>query len=305
MKSRVFVWLVPFLLAFSTSTAWGWSAEGHGDLAFAAMERLPKSLQDEYRSVLMAGPWVKGKDKISWRSVASRAAAWPDRARNQPLSKLFSQYGSGKVPAALKAYRDRPTNDWHYTNALFINTLGKVVEANSNSVGKSCPPTAEGRLLEVWPHLFSAYQQARDQRDKAIVLAFVLHMVGDAYQPLHLLGSLDRKCRHDRGGNGFCVAPMVGFQAGMRCRDSLHFLWDKGFGAFADDFAVAEKFRGNPRDLTPAVKAVKRIATRVYPEKPGQAESASYQDRSRRQAGQMAQLASAHLLAALENLGRK
>lgn len=304
MTLRLLGWLPLVVLLFLSPQAWGWSAKGHGEIAVAALERLPQSLRDEYRSVLMSGPWVKEKDKISWRSVASRAAAWPDRARNQPLSKLFSQYGSGQVPAALKVYRDRSTNDWHYTNALFINPLGKVVEANSKPVGKSCPPAAEGRLLEIWPHLFGAYRQAQDPRDKAIVLAFVLHFVGDAYQPLHLLGSLDGSCRQDKGGNAFCVAPVVGFKAGLRCRDSLHFLWDQGFGAFAEDLVVG-RFRGDARSLDAAVKQVRRIATEVYPKKPADAQSAAYKTRSGRHARQMAQLASAHLTAALQSLERK
>lgn len=303
MKRRFFVWLAPFFLTVVTCQAWGWSAQGHGDIAVAALEQLPKSLQQEYRSVLMAGPWAKGK--VSWHSAASRAAAWPDRVKSQPLSKLFSQYGSGKVLTALQAYYNRPTSDWHYTNALFINPLGKVVEANSRSSAKACPPSREGKLMEIWPKLFSAYHQAKDPRDKAIVLAFVLHLVGDAYQPLHLLGSLDDQCRHDRGGNGFCVAPVVGFKAGLRCRDSLHFLWDKGFGAFEDDLTVKARLRGDPRSLTPAQDAVKRIAKNVYPEKPSHSDTPAYQNRSRRQASQMAQLASGHLASALESLARK
>lgn len=136
-------------------------------------------------------------------------------------------------------------------------------------------------------------------------MAFLLHMVGDAYQPLHLLGSLDSSCRHDRGGNAFCVAPIVGFKAGLRCRDSLHFLWDQGFGAFADDIRIGKDFRGDVRDLSVAVKLVRRVAAEVYPRKSEQPTSKSYETRSRRQVADMAQRASAHLAATLEFLADK
>jgi hypothetical protein len=302
MKLRLLAWL-PFVVLLSLSpVAWGWSAKGHGEIAVAALERLPKPLQDEYRTVLMAGPWAKGD--ISWRTAAMRAAAWPDRVKDMPLRKLFGQYGSGKVPAALQSYRKPSTADWHYTNALFIDTKGRLVEATANAAGKSCPPARQGELLTIWPTLFTAYKQATDPRDKAIVLAFVLHFVGDAYQPLHLLGSLDDSCRQDKGGNAFCVGPVVGFKAGLRCRDNLHYLWDQGFGAYKEDLTVG-KFRGDARSLDAAVKEVRRIATEVYPKKPADIQSAAYKNRSSRHARQMAQLASAHLAAALQNLGRK
>lgn len=297
---RQWTWCLLCLLV--CPSVWGWSTNGHGDIAVVALEQLPKPTQEEYWQILAAGPWVKAKDKISWRAVASRAAAWPDRVRSQPVSKLFSQYGSGKVPAALNAYRDLSTNDWHYTNALFLAANGKLVKASPVGSGASCPPTSDGRLLETWPHLMAAYEQSGDARDKAIVLAFLLHMVADAYQPLHLMGSLNTNCRHDRGGNAFCVGPIVGFKAGLRCRDSLHFLWDQGFGVFATELSAPKRFRGNPRDLSAAVTAVKRIGSQVYPGKSEEPSSASYQQRSRRHTEEMAQKASGHLAATLKLL---
>lgn len=293
-------WLLLILCWLASPPSWGWSAKGHGDIAIAALEQLPAATQQEYQQILAAGPWAKGG--VSWRSHAARAAAWPDRIKTMPLRKVFGQYGSGKVPAALQSHRKQPTNDWHYTNALFIDSSGRVVEAATGGATKTCPPVREGQLLAVWPSLFVAYEQSRDPRDKAIVLAFLLHFVADAYQPLHLLGSLDTECRHDRGGNAFCVVPLVGFKAGLRCRDSLHYRWDQGFGAFSEDWQPAKRFRGDAHELSAAVTAVRRIARQVYPLKPEQLESASYQNRSRRQAIEMAQLASAHLIAALTSL---
>lgn len=293
-------WLLFFLCWLASPPTWGWSAKGHGDIAIAALEQLPKSTQLEYQQILAAGPWAKGG--VSWRSNAARAAAWPDRVKGMPLRKVFGQYGSGKVPAVWQSYRKRPTGDWHYSNTLFLDSAGRVVEAATGGATKTCPPARDGRLLTVWPSLFTAYEQARDSRDKAIVLAFLLHLVADAYQPLHLMGSLDASCAHDRGGNAFCVAPVVGFKAGLRCRDSLHFVWDQGFGAFAEDVVPAKGFRGDVRDLSVAVTRVQRIARQVYPQKSEQPTSATYQKRSRRQVGQMAQRASAHLAAALKSI---
>lgn len=295
------LWWVLLLCWLVNPSAWGWSADGHGDIAIAALEQLPAPTQRAWQQVLAEGPWAKRN--ASWRSHAARAAAWPDRVRSVPLNRLFDQYGSGKVPDALRSYRRLPTSDWHYTNTLFMDANGQLVKAGAaKNSGATCPPAPGGRLLEVWPKLFVAYEAAQDPRDKAIILAFVLHFVGDAYQPLHLLSSLDARCRHDRGGNAFCITPSPGFKAGLRCRDNLHFLWDQGFGAFKEKLTPAQHFRGEARDLAAAVNAVRRIAAQVYPAEPQQVESATYQSRSRRQVAELAPLASAHLAAALKSL---
>jgi hypothetical protein len=296
------VGLLVLVFGLISPTVWAWSANGHGDIAVAALDRLPNVLQDEYRPVLMSGPWVRGD--ISWRTAAARASAWPDRVRDMPVRKLFGQYGSGKVPGALHSYRKLTTSDWHYTNALFIDASGQIVEAAKGTTARACPPSRDGKLLTVWPDLLVAYEQSTDPRDKAIILAFLLHMAADAYQPLHLMGSLDSNCRHDRGGNAFCVAPVVGFKAGLRCRDSLHFLWDQGFGVFAGDVQAGTHFRGDVRDLSVAITQVRRIAPQVYPRKSEQPTSTRYKSRSQRHVADMAEHASAHLAASLEFLAK-
>lgn len=296
MKKALFI----FVLVFWPVWSWAWSAAGHGDIAIAALEQVPEKKRKEFQSILMEGPWAKGN--ISWKTAASRAAAWPDRIRDMPLRKLFGQYGSGSVPPALQAYRKDSTKEWHYVNTLFIDTSGRILEATQNASAKSCPPAQEGMMLEIWPHLFKAYEQAKDPRDKAIVLSFILHMVGDAYQPLHVLGSVDGGCRHDRGGNGFCTAPIVGFQAGLRCRESLHYLWDQGFGVFADDISSKARFSGDPKSLTPALKEVRKVAESVYPKKSESPTSESYKNRSRKHVETVAKKASEHLAAALKTL---
>lgn len=292
----VMAWIAP------PDDVWAWSYQGHGDIAVAALEQLPGSARSDYAEILLAGPWAKGN--ISWRAAAARAAAWPDRIRDLPLRKLFGQYGSGKVPAALQKYRKESTASWHFSNALFIDSSGRVLEAGPQSAGKSCPPAREGKLLEVWPNLFEAYQQVKDPRDKALVIAFILHLGADAYQPLHLMGSLDANCRHDRGGNGFCTMPLVGFQAGKRCKESLHYQWDQGFGVFAGDVEAVGRFRGDVRSLDPALHEVRQVAPSVYPTKVGGAESPVYANQSKRLVTRMTRLASEHLAATLVFLQR-
>lgn len=289
-------------IALAPLSAWGWSAKGHGDIAVAALEALPDSIRADYRQLLQTGPWTK-KRNASWRSHAARAAAWPDRIRDQSLSELFASYGSGKVPAALAAYRQSNTNDWHYTNALYLSAGGQLLPASTEKT-PACPPPARGRLLEVWPDLVTAYHQAADPRDKTLVLAFVLHLLADAYQPLHLMASLNESCKHDRGGNAYCLTPARGFHPAQHCEQSLHFLWDQGFGAFDGDLPSAGGFRGEPKDLAPVINQAKTAAPDVYPRQPEQALADKYRKRGHDQVERLSGLAVAHMAALLTELAR-
>jgi len=298
---KIFGWLLWCGIALVPVSAWSWSAKGHGDIALAAVEALPESLQAEYRELLQTGPWAKGNP--GWRTAVARAAAWPDRIRDEPLRKLFGRYGSGKVPTALTAYRQAGTNDWHYTNALYLSRQGKLLPASTDK-NPSCPPAAQGRLLQVWPDLVVGYGEVKDPRDRALLLVFILHLLGDAYQPLHLMASLNDDCKHDRGGNAYCLTPTRGFHPTQRCDQSLHFLWDQGFGAFDGDLPSAGKFRGDPLDLTRALARAKAIAPDVYPRKPEQTQEGNYRKRGRLQVEQSGGLAVSHLTALLLQLAK-
>lgn len=297
---KILSWLVCWIALVPVS-AWSWSAKGHGDIAVAALEALPVSVQAEYRQLLQTGPWAKGNP--SWRVAVGRAAAWPDRIRDEPLRKLFGRYGSGKVPGALAAYRQANTNDWHYTNALYLSHQRKLLPASTDK-NPSCPPPAQGRLLQVWPDLVAAYHQSSDPRDKALVLVFILHLLADAYQPLHLMASLNEDCKHDRGGNAYCLSPTRGFHPAQRCEQSLHFLWDQGFGAFDGKLQSAGKFRGEPADLGVVIAQAKAVVADVYPLQPGQTLEKNYRQRGRLHVERLSELAVSHIAALLMELSR-
>lgn len=298
MKMLRWLWLGVTLAA---APAWSWSAKGHGDIAVAALEALPDPVQRFYRPLLQSGPWAQGAR--GWRAAAARAAAWPDRIRDEPLQLLFERYGSGRMPAALATYRAANTNDWHYTNALYLSAQGRLLPA-SQEENPSCPPPAQGRLLKVWPDLVAAYHQAADPRDKALVLAFILHLLADSYQPLHLMASLDASCKHDRGGNAYCLTPARGFHPAQRCEQNLHFLWDQGFGAFDGDLAAGGHFQGEAADLQAAFTQVKAVALAVYPQHPDAALRSQYTKDGRAQVERLSANSAAHLAALLLELAQ-
>ncbi|MCX2575115.1 S1/P1 nuclease [Pedobacter sandarakinus] len=113
-------------------------------------------------------------------------AAWADEVRNQP------------------AYRN--TAGWHFVNlplglnrAKFRDSIGKIKEANL----LSALVLNESILLD--PNATKS--------QKAIALKFVVHLVGDAHQPMHVSRA------EDKGGNSI----QVQFDGKGT---NLHTLWD-------------------------------------------------------------------------------
>lgn len=274
--------------------AGAWSAQGHTEIAAAAFDGLSKKEQGALAPLLAAGPWA-GKAGTPAQVNFARAATWPDSIRDQSLQQLFERHGSGEVPEALQPYRSQGTAQWHFVNAYFLTSSGEIVRGASQAGG--CPPKPYGRLYEIWTPLLDAFAQAEDKRDKAVILAFIVHIVGDAYQPLHTFAALDQHCEHDRGGNGYCV----GTANGKPCESNLHQLWDRGFGVFDSDWRRKVNFEGNVRDLDQGAHLL-NYAKQIYPPKPEVAQSFAYRRRSAERVRKQARLATAHMRAVLREL---
>lgn len=293
---NLLAWILVIALSVSFSDeARAWSAPGHMQIAEAAFVGLSKQEQGALSSVLAAGPWV-GKGNAPAQAHLARAAVWPDRIRDTSLQQIFQRHGSGRVPPALRSYRMHDTAQWHFVNARFLTPAGELVPASSRA--QSCPPAAYGQLYDVWVPLLNAFTQANDVRDKAIILAFIMHMGGDAYQPLHTFAALDQHCDHDRGGNGYCVESAQG----KRCKTNLHQLWDRGFGVFDSKWQRDVQFNGDIRDLY--AQRLKDVV-HIYPVSAESVHKPEYQRMAAETVRSQSVLAAAHLRAVLRELAHE
>ncbi len=285
---------------------WAWSASVHADLAKAAYAQLTPNQQTAYVRLL------KGNkiSKPNYRPAAQIGylARWPDHLRNISVQDIFRKYGSGEVPRALAAYSGQNTNDWHFENVLYVDDQQQVREAGKRQAKGRCPPPRNGQLLTVWPKLLKAYKQSTDSRDKSILLAFILHAAGDAHQPLHLMAGLKPDCKHDAGGNGFCVDAGLGrfTYPKERCKLNLHQAWDRGFGLFDKRFSADPvKQKAKAQNLNQVVSLHRSWAADVYPSEERPFGSAAYQVLARQITQQAASRAVAHQTQLLRELAPK
>ncbi len=299
--------LAGWLIA-AMSPALGWSANGHATIAKAAFAELTPAQQRFYADLLADNRISTTRSNTAVH--LGTLAKWPDQVRPLTVQQLFTQYGSGKVPRALAAWSGRTTREWHYENALLVDGMGRLVDAlpAQDKPSKSCPPARNGKMLAIWPQLLAAWEQTRDRHDQVLLISLLLHFSGDAHQPLHTMAALRPGCKHDGGGNGFCVAPGPArfAERNQRCNNNLHRAWDGGFGVLNKSFApVPWKASLQVSDLQGVLKDHRAWAGEIYPNADREFESEQYQARSREIIKTAASRAVAYQTLLLRDLARR
>ena len=297
---RSSIFFLSIACLFNSADIKAWSFKGHSVIAQSAAEGLPKRTRIQIQEILKKGPWCEEQSRCL--NAVAKASAWPDRIRDKSIAQLFSLYGSGQVPKALREYQNQNSTTWHFVNVLYLSPGGAIVYASEEAgKTKTCPPSVFGLLFEIWPKLLTSYRQSTDSRDKALVLAFILHLAADAYQPLHLLSGLDAECKGDKGGNGFCLDKHSGTQ--KRCKKNLHSLWDQGFGVFDSDLTVPDhEFDGNYTSLESAQMFLKPHLKFIYPKSVSEVHNRHYHARARSLTESASTHAMAHLMKTLNEL---
>jgi hypothetical protein len=221
-------------------------------IALLAYDALPAELRQSLVRLLEAHPRFP-EDFLphvppDLKSVADRdrwifahAATWPDLARGQPA------YEHGT---------------WHYVNLPLYLRGGRLVScaearaAFPESVRKIAEQqAAEGApgarvqdsIREALPKALGVLGDVRaSAAERALALSWVLHLVGDAHQPLHGVALFTEKrfVTGDRGGNDIIITQ----------RGSLHRLWD---GLLGDETSLGAVSR-----------SVARLRATRYPTKP-------------------------------------
>jgi hypothetical protein len=177
-----------------------WSGAGHQVIAAEAFCELPSSLQKKLGQVLQAHPQYESwNDSLSQDAgsldkrleLVMRASTWADEIRR----------------------RDNPYNrpKWHYIDyPLRPPKFPLLPEGAPNDNILSG--------IEQCERVLSDRKASPEQ--KAVHLAWLIHLIGDLHQPLHCASFFAAVYPDgDKGGNGFFVKP-----AGRGV--TLHHLWD-------------------------------------------------------------------------------
>jgi len=283
------------LSVLAAGACWSWNATGHMLTAAIGYERLPTETRAKVDAILKAHPdyakWSSEYEKRGGgvglgRYAFMQASAWPDVIRRS---------GSPYDHAA-----------WHYVDYPLTAKIDLSPES----------PTPQDDVLFGLGQCESRLKSAAtSQEEKAIYLAWMLHLVGDVHMPLHSTALVNDRYtapEGDRGGNDFWIKD--GGEA-----SNLHSLWDNLPGRSRDPLQIVAMAKvlnppgqvtdaGTPQSWSMESYAVARAITYQYLGlKGGDKKNAAielpagYKDRARRKAMERVTLAGVRISETLKN----
>jgi hypothetical protein len=219
------------------SHASAWNAHGHMLIALVAYDALPEPKRASLATLLESHPRYRQdllpavpaslespRERARW--LFAHAATWPDLARGQ------ADYDRGtwhyvNLPLALRRRELVTCRDARRDFPASVLRVA-AIDAERRARGEPGMPAGDSIRIALPANERTLLDESATPEARALALSWVLHLVGDAHQPLHgvALFSRSRFVTGDRGGNDILV----------RGRASLHRVWDELLG---DDVAPA------------------------------------------------------------------
>lgn len=198
MKKTFFATLVLLALtAFSPIASLAWDDAGHKITTFIAWQEMTPAARAKAAEILLAAPedsMLSAYFSGDSRSETARqmelfmlASTWPDIVRDRKFAVRYAKYHH---------------SNWHYADTFWTRENGaiKILGNTDGEGGKAVEKLYEFEKLLADPKAPNA--------DKAVALAWVLHLAGDIHQPLHASARVtELEPKGDQGGNLFLLSP--------------------------------------------------------------------------------------------------
>jgi len=201
-----------FILFFSIQVS-AWNATGHRLTAWIAWEHLTPKARLEASRLLHQHPdfqhWARRtKDRDANRGIFVESSVWADRIR---YDKRFYDAGAEAPTPLLPGFPDmRRHRSWHYVN--------RPVD------GSPLPSSNPGRLHQKIPKMLKTIGQHQGlEKERIYALPWIIHLVGDAHQPLHTSILLNAKGQWDAQGT---LQKIVNPFNRHKSVSTLHTYWD-------------------------------------------------------------------------------
>lgn len=206
------VWLTLAALLLGSGDASAWNAGGHRLVAAIAWKEIDPPTRTRIGELLAAHPdharWLaryKGDDPDY--AAFLEASTWADDIRRDPRFHDDDEAATAPMPGFPDMGRHR---SWHYIDQPVFAT--PILSPGDGELDLRL-----ARLGET----VRRHEAAKPQR--AYALAWLIHLVGDAHQPLHTVSRFDKEGRSDDGGNALWVET----PHHPRLREmTLHAYWD-------------------------------------------------------------------------------
>jgi hypothetical protein len=205
--------IIGFVLSFSSVGTLAWDDVGHKITGYIAWQRMSPKARENVIKILRSAP-EDSHLSVYYQPYGVRTEAdkqldyfmlvptWADIVRDRAFPVRYEKYHKG---------------DWHYTSVFWRQANGRA-----ELIADRKP---DGQAIEKLAEFEKALRDpAVTDRDKAVALAWFLHIGGDIHQPLHTSSRVtDVEADGDRGGNTFLISPQGAPRAEQQ---NLHWFWD-------------------------------------------------------------------------------
>lgn len=212
MKLKRTLFAAIFILSLVIPT-FAWNDVGHKITGYIAWQRMSPKAREAVIRILRSAPEdshlsvyfqpfgiePEEKRRLEYFSLVP---TWADIARDRSFPVRFGKYHK---------------SNWHYSDTFWKMSDGKVTILP--------PPEAGGLGVE---KLVEFDRLIRDSSapdaEKAIAIAWLMHIGGDLHQPLHTSARVtDTEPKGDQGGNLFLLTPK---DTPRENQVNLHWFWD-------------------------------------------------------------------------------
>jgi hypothetical protein len=217
----IYVFFVCFVTTFSQNIL-AWDDSGHKLVAYIAWERMTPKAREAAIKLLLSAPEESQIMALQPTPPDIEISTYPIGARSRE-SKQREFFMVVAYWADIVRERKYPNRNkfhhgtWHYLDTFWREANGKVEVVTDVEHDKE----------NVVERLFNFDKVLRDSTakdaDRAIALAWILHLSGDVHQPLHASGRITPEDPKggDQGGNTFSLSPKDAPR-----KENLHWYWD-------------------------------------------------------------------------------
>ena len=205
--------MLAVFLAFLSINTQAWDDVGHKISAYIAWQRMTPTTRENVIKILRAAP-----EDSMLGAYYQNYGATPEAQRKKEFFMFTATWADVVRDRAFEdRYKKYHKSNWHYDDTFWRQNGSTAAPLEDFEEGGQAVP----RLVEF--HKTIRDPGASD-KEKAIAIAWIMHLVGDLDQPLHTSARVtDLEPKGDQGGNLFHLTP----QGTPRERQmNLHWFWD-------------------------------------------------------------------------------